>query len=219
MDDAASPSATGRRRPRPKVSPVKRILGLLRRLTEFAMDLREAAQERVAAEVAKAEAGGNADPYFMDSLLDFRLHHLIQRLIGLTARFELRRMSERGKARANAPGAAEKRRLAAQKRAEAKAAFVRETGLDVRYMPLTRPLGVPPPPRRSKTWHFRKGWADLIEGETDAEVVRSCVRELAEIAGLMGEEPVAMQAEALEPLLLAEIAVREAWPAPVDDSG
>ncbi|MBS0559026.1 MAG: hypothetical protein JSR21_03125 [Proteobacteria bacterium] len=202
-----------------------RLLRLVEKLSALGDRLRDKVAEFMGGAAAGPDAPENVvrntpRPPYDPETIDNRLRTVMHRLIGLLARIEMRAASARGAARANAPGAAEKRREAAQRRAEAKAAFVRETGLDARYMPLKRPLGQEPPPRRSRTWHFRNTWAALIEGETDAEVVASCARELAEIAGLMGEEPIAMQVEALEPMVLAEIAAGLAQPAPPPyDSG
>ena len=201
-----------------------RLLRLVEKLSALGDRLRDKVAEFMGGGAAReGDAPENVvrntpSPPYDPEMIDNRLRNVMHRLIGLLARIEMRAASARGSARANAPGAAEKRREAAQKRAEAKAAFVQETGLDARYMLLKRPLGQEPPPRRSRTWHFRNTWAALIEGETDAEVVASCARELAEIAGLMGEEPIAMQVAALELRLLAEIAacVRATAPAPHD---
>jgi len=185
MADASSRTASRPPRP-PRPWSVRRVLLLLQRFAGLAMDVRFMARERAAEEAAKAAAGGNADPLFADpQALDFRLHMIVRRLIGLMARIQLRRASARGAARANAPGAAEKRRAAAQKRAEAKAAFVKETGLDARYMLLKRPFGEPPPPRRSRAWRTLEELASVIDGIDDRTVLREAMADLADLARRM----------------------------------
>ncbi len=202
MPSAAS-SSPSRPPRRDKPWAVRRVLQLLQRLAGLAIDLRDRAHGHAAGEAAKAERGGNADPFFTDPSLDFRLHLLVRRLIGLMARIQMRRMSARGAARANAPGAAEKRRQAAVKRAEAKAAFVKETGLDPRYMLLKRPFGQRPPPRRSQWWRKLEEMAAAIEGIDDRTVLREACAEMADLARRMGLVQKAQTAEAAGRVLLS----------------
>ncbi|MBS0562580.1 MAG: hypothetical protein JSR21_21235 [Proteobacteria bacterium] len=182
---------------------------LLQRLAGIAIDVRAKAQERAEAEAeadAPPGAGANRDPVFADAAgLDLRLGAIVYRLIGLMARWQMRGASARGSARANAPGAVEKRRQAARQRAEAKAAFVRQTNLDPRYMPLKRPLGQEPPPRRSKAWRYLEGLAATIEGTDDRTVVASACAELAAIVRKLGDAKTAERIEALGRAILAEL--------------
>ncbi|MBS0561785.1 MAG: hypothetical protein JSR21_17175 [Proteobacteria bacterium] len=203
MSSAASPSPAPDE-PAAKRWSARRLLRLLVRLG----DLGGALQVRIG-ELAKRTPERVA-PNLDAVALDRRVGDAWRRLIGLMARIEMRIARQRGSARANAPGAAEKRRQAARARVEAKARFARETGLDPRYAPLKRPLGQEPPPRRSDTYRFREGWASLIEGETDRAVLIQASREFADAAREIGDEPAALQIEALAREVLAEMAEAEA---------
>ncbi|MBS0560490.1 MAG: hypothetical protein JSR21_10580 [Proteobacteria bacterium] len=172
---------------------------------------RDRAAAQTAVEARKAEAGGNADPVFADPALDHRLFMIARRLIGLMARIQLRLRSARGRARANAPGAVEKRREAALRRAEAKAAFVRETNLDPRYMPLKRPLGQEPPPRRSRGWQTLQELAAVIDGVDDRTVLREAWTELAGLARRMQALRIG---DAIEAVARKVLALFDAAPSP-----
>ncbi|MBS0561269.1 MAG: hypothetical protein JSR21_14580 [Proteobacteria bacterium] len=184
------------------------MLGLLQRLAGLAIDIRAKAAERAEAEAAKLRAGdgANVDPVFADpAALDRRLGAMFYRLVGLMARIQMRASSARGAARANAPGALGKRQAAARTRAEAKAAFVRQTNLDPRYMPLKRPLGQEPPARRSAVWRYLEGLAETIAGSDDRAVVAETCAEFAAMARRLGAEKTAEAVEALGRAALAEM--------------
>jgi len=187
----------------------RRLLKLLERLGAIAIDIRAKARERAEQEQAKLRKGGwtNTDARFGDpQAVDHRFGMIVYRLIGVMARWQLRASSARGAARANAPGAVEKRREAAAARAEAKAAFVRNTGLASRYAPLQRPLGQPAPPRRSAHWRYLQGLAEIIEGEDDRTVVVSACTALTSMARMLGGEEKAVTAiESLGRAILAEL--------------
>ena len=200
--DRASAAGTSRR------WTARRLLGLLQRLAGLAMDIRAAATERAEREAAKIAAGdgGNVDPDYADPIaVDFRLGMIVHRLIGLMARIQMRAASARGAARANASGAVAKRQAAARERAEVKAAFVKETKLDSRYLLLKRPFGQSAPPRRSKKWRYLEGLASVIEGSDDRTVVREACAELAAEARKLGAHRQAEVIELVGKVILAQM--------------
>jgi hypothetical protein len=198
---AASPQHDASAGPKWSARPLLRLVerlvacghGLRARLTELAGAPRSDASARSRA--------GNVDPETIDQRLTMAIH----RLIALLARIEMRIASRRGRARATAPGAREKRAEAARRRVEARKRWAEENRLDARYMPGPRGFCVPPPERPSAIQRYRKGLAGLIEGETDQEVLEQVAQELREIAWLLGEDIVAEAVDSAVDAAIAEV--------------